>query len=111
MSKTERARQARSRAGQKHGSAQPIGAALDRLVQGLGIARTLKEYSVLTQWSSIVGEQIGRVAVAQRIENGILLVRVTTAPWRAELTMKRAEIIQKINSTLGGRIITDIRFR
>ena len=111
MSSMGRAGRAKRRPGSATGSAQSIGAAMGQLVEGLGIARTLKQYDVLTRWASIVGEQIARVTTAQRIEHGILYVHVATAPWRAELTMKRVEIIQKINTTLGDSIVTDIRFR
>jgi predicted nucleic acid-binding Zn ribbon protein len=36
---------------------------------------------------------------------------VTTAPWRAELSMKRLEILQKINRAVGADVVKDIRFR
>lgn len=105
MSKTERAGRVRS------GPVRPIGEALEQLIEELGIARTLKQYDVLTLWDSIVGEQIARVTQAQRIEKGVLFVHVFSAPWRAELTLKRREIIQRINAMLDGTVITDIRFR
>jgi predicted nucleic acid-binding Zn ribbon protein len=36
---------------------------------------------------------------------------VTTAPWRAELSMKRLELIEKMNTRVGTRVVNDIRFR
>jgi predicted nucleic acid-binding Zn ribbon protein len=111
MSKMERAGRGKSGRAFKTRSPQPVGAALAQLIDGLGIAQTLKQHDVLTLWNSIVGERIARVTTAQRIERGVLYVHVSTAPWRAELTMKRVEIIQKINKTLGRTIVTDIRFR
>jgi len=105
MSKTERAGRART------SPPQPLAVALEQLVEGLGIARTLKQYDVLTLWSSIVGEQIARVTNAQRIEKGVLYVHVSSAPWRAELAMKKGEIIKKINKAVGDTVVTDIRFR
>ncbi len=111
MSKMEHAGLGSDGRAMQAGSAQPVGVALKHLVEALGIARTLKQYDVLTLWESVVGEQIARVASAQRIENGVLFVRVTTAPWRAELAMKRVEIMQKINAAIGERIVTEIRFR
>ena len=89
----------------------PAAAAIGELVHRLGIGKTLSQYDVMTSWESIVGEQIARVAKAQRIENGVLFVGVTTAPWRAELSMKRIEIIDKINRALGKNIVKEIRFR
>jgi predicted nucleic acid-binding Zn ribbon protein len=66
---------------------------------------------VITFWAEMVGEQIARVTEAQRMENGVLFVSVSTAPWRAELSMKRMEIMKKINSTLGKNVVKEIRFR
>lgn len=77
----------------------------------MGITRKLREYNIVTSWDDIVGAQIGRVAKPQRIERGVLFVGVSSAPWRAELSMRRREIIQKINDSIGKKIILDIRFR
>lgn len=92
---------------------QPLAldAALGELTASLGITRKLREYSIITSWKELVGEQIARVAKPQRVENGVLLVTVESAPWRAELTMRRREIVAKINAATGKKAIVDIRFR
>jgi predicted nucleic acid-binding Zn ribbon protein len=92
---------------------QPLAfnAALNEFAASVGITKKLREYSVLTSWETIVGEQIARVAKPQRIDNKILLVAVTSAPWRTELSMRRREIIEKINTAVGKRVVQDIRFR
>lgn len=77
----------------------------------LGIDGALRKYRVITEWDDVVGEQIARVARPQRIENGVLFVSVSSAPWRAELTLKRTEIIQKLNEAAGSGVVKDIRFR
>jgi len=80
-------------------------------VRQLGITKTLRQYDVITSWQEIVGDQIAKVAKAERMENGTLFVSVASAPWRAELTMKRQEIIGKINAAMGGKVVREIRFR
>jgi predicted nucleic acid-binding Zn ribbon protein len=92
---------------------QPLAleAALHTLVEDLGLAKKLREYDVITLWSRIVGEQISRVATAQRIEDGILFVSVSSASWRAELSMRRNEIMGKINETMRKQVVREIRFR
>jgi len=111
MSKTERAGRGKTGRDSRAGSLQPIGVALVQLVDSLGISQTLKQYDILRLWGSIVGERIARVTKAQRIEQGVLYVHVSTAPWRTELAMKRVEIVRKINKALGSTVVTDIRFR
>ena len=80
-------------------------------VADLGIAPTLAMYDVITGWPEAVGEAIARVSTAERMDNGILHVSVISAPWRAELTLKRRAIIDKLNTRAGGTIVKDIRFR
>lgn len=88
-----------------------VGVLLQELVNELGIGQTLRQYNVITSWPSIVGEKIAGVTTPQRIENGILFVQVSTAPWRAELAMRRMEILEKVNTAAGKKVIRDIRFR
>jgi len=86
-------------------------AAIQDLAKHLGLERNLEDYQVITSWAEMVGEQIAKVTQAQRMENGVLFVGVSTAPWRAELSMKRMEIMQKINTAFGKKVVKEIRFR
>jgi predicted nucleic acid-binding Zn ribbon protein len=88
-----------------------VGAAIQDLAKHLGLEKHLEDYQVITSWPDVVGDQIAKVTEAQRMENGILFVGVSTAPWRAELSMKRMEIIQKINGMFGKSVVKEIRFR
>lgn len=90
---------------------EPLAEALDAFVHQLGITKKMKQVSILTSWPDIVGEQIARVTEAERIENGILFVKTTTAPWRNELSMRRLELLEKINAAAGAKIVKEIRFR
>lgn len=85
--------------------------ALEEFACSLGIDGTLRRYAVIAEWEAAVGEQIARVTRPQRVEHGILFVSVTSAPWRAELTLRRREIIRRVNAAVGGDVVKDIRFR
>ncbi len=106
----------RGRAGRHKGRGkgrQPraLGDAIEELVTTIGIAAPLRRFSVLTSWERIVGEQVAKVATAERIDDGVLIVRVASAPWRAELTMRRGDILGKIAAVVGEGVVRDIRFR
>jgi predicted nucleic acid-binding Zn ribbon protein len=92
---------------------QPVSVsqAMGDLIRELGIGKTLSEYGVITRWSEVVGERIAAVARPERFERGVLFVSVSSAPWRAELTLRRQEIIDKINAAAGGTVVRDVRFR
>lgn len=84
--------------------------ALGELVESLGIGKKLHEYEAVTRWEEIVGEQIAKVSAPTRIDKGALVVKVSNGPWRNELTLRKEEIISKINTTLGEGVVRDIRF-
>jgi predicted nucleic acid-binding Zn ribbon protein len=111
MFTTARAGRAKSGKSASRKGPEPIGKAIDDLIRRMGMTKALKQYSVITSWNEIVGEHIGRMTKAQRMEQGVLIVSVESAPWRAELTMKRREIIEKLNRAMGERVVKDIRFR
>ena len=93
------------------GHPQAIGEALGKLTKSLGIEKAVDEYVAVASWPQIVGERIAGISKAQRIENGVLFVAVSTAPWRTELAMQRHQIIRKINEEAGKEIVKEIRFR
>jgi predicted nucleic acid-binding Zn ribbon protein len=84
---------------------------MGELFAQLGIEGTLRQYNILVSWPAIVGEKIARVTTPMKVERGILFVSVATAPWRAELVLRKPEIIQKLNREAGRPVIRDIRFR
>ncbi len=88
-----------------------IGTVLDGLVKDLGIGQKIEENGVFEVWESVVGQRIAEVARAERVEKGVLLVRVSAAPWRTELTFRKSEILAKIHERMHSDVIHDIRFR
>jgi predicted nucleic acid-binding Zn ribbon protein len=94
----------------QHRSIKPIGFALDELVNSLGINKKLKEYDAIIYWDSVVGKQIAKMASATRITQGVLFVHVKTSTWRNELTLRKKEIIDKLNTVVGLDAVKDIKF-
>ena len=89
----------------------PIGKAIQQLVGELGIAPTLAEYDLLSSWPEVVGERIAEVTIPEHIERHVLYVKVNSSSWRAELTIRRREIIEKLNGRMGAKVVRDICFR
>lgn len=95
----------------KHKGPRTLADALGEAMAELGIGSKMREYDVVNLWPSIVGEQIARVAHAESIANGKLLVRVTRSTWRNELVFLKAELITRINAVMHEEIVKDIIFR
>lgn len=70
-----------------------------------------RDYSVITQWEQIVGPKIAAVAHAEKLERGTLTVRVASAAWRYEMTMRSAEVLRKIADACGHDLVREIRWR
>lgn len=88
-----------------------IGDALEELVENLGIGKKLREQDVFSLWDEAVGERIAKVAKPTRILQGTLFVSVKTGVWRNELSMRKQEIMGRLNEILNEEIVKDIKFR
>lgn len=92
-------------------SAKSVGSALDELVSSLGIQKKLQEYDAVIYWESVVGERIAQMTKVTRILQGVLFVHVKTSTWRNELTLRKKEIIDKLNNIIGAEVVKDIKFQ
>ena len=88
-----------------------LGSVIDDLLHQLGIHTKLKQYDIVDVWASIVGAQIAEVTSVDKIERNVLVIKVTAAPWRTELTFRKKEILEKIHAAMNSDAIKDIRFR
>lgn len=85
--------------------------AIDGLVRELGLRGRLKEYDAVLRWDEAAGPHIAKVTSAEKIQRGVLTVRVSNATWRYELTMRKQDLVAKINALLGEEVVKDIRFQ
>jgi hypothetical protein len=95
----------------KHKGPKKLDLAILSAVEDLGLALKIEQSKVLDDWPVIVGEQIAKVTVAERLESGKLFVHVTRATWRNELIFLKADLIIKINAYANREIVKDIIFR
>jgi predicted nucleic acid-binding Zn ribbon protein len=95
----------------KSRSASSLADALRQLLRSLGIETKVKQNLAAASWPKIVGEGVAKVSAVDRVENGILFVKVESSSWRNELVFMRRDIIKKMNSFLGDEVIVDIRFK
>ena len=84
--------------------------AIEEAIDSTGIKSALSQEAAVVLWGSVVGETVSSVTKAERVESGVLIVKVETAVWRQELHMQKEEIINKINKKIGTRAIREIRF-
>ena len=91
-------------------SPEKLGSILGDILSERGYNTMCKEYEVISKWVEIVGERISEVTECSRIEDGVLYVKVSSAPWRQEMVYLKQEILKQIKSRTGCDTIKDIIF-
>ncbi|MDH7602592.1 MAG: DUF721 domain-containing protein [Armatimonadota bacterium] len=86
------------------------GSVLAETLSKLGLRRRLKERELLLQWPAVVGSHIAASTRAERIADGVLLVKCKSSAWANELSLHKGEIIGRLNQVAGEALIKDIRF-
>jgi predicted nucleic acid-binding Zn ribbon protein len=96
----------------KHGyeTPQKIDVILDEVLSQKGYYSVCKEYAIMQKWPTFVDPAFAAVTKCEKIENGILYVKVKTAPWRQDAAYMKDKIVIKIQKDLGCPTIKDIVF-
>ena len=87
-----------------------VGTILEEILSERGYLTVCKEYSIAYKWSSIAPEKLASVSTCERIENGVLYVKVLSAPWRQEAVYLKDGILHRIQTEEGCPTIHDIVF-
>jgi predicted nucleic acid-binding Zn ribbon protein len=88
----------------------PVAEALASWLARSGFGRRLEQASVVAEWPALVGPQIAAVTQPESVTpDGVLRVRVATAPWAAELGLMTPRILARVNAGRRARI-TEIRW-
>jgi hypothetical protein len=87
---------------------EKIDSILDTVLQERGYLSICKEYDVISQWKDIVGDKVASVTQCDRIENGTLFIRVTSASWRQEIVYLKKLLLEKIRSKSDCKSIKNI---
>ena len=89
----------------------PLAEALEAWVKRTGLVKRMDQAIVVEEWAELVGPQIAKVTMPDGVsQEGILRVKVATAPWASELQMMTPKIIGRLNTGRPARPITGIRW-
>lgn len=83
---------------------------LSEILSGNNFDKKLCELRAAEVWPEIVGPAVNRRTVELRVSNGVMLVRVTSAAMRQELTFHKEMLVSSINKMVGDDTIKDIKF-
>ena len=89
----------------------PLAEALQAWIKRKGYIKRMDQAVVVEEWAALVGPQIAQVATPEAVSpEGVLRVKVATAPWASELQLMTPKIIGRLNTGRPARPITGIRW-
>lgn len=83
---------------------------LDSFMNHIGLDTRLHEMKILDVWKQCVGESIAEFSTPVELRKSKLFVSVENAAWRYELSLRKEEIMEKLNSHFNKKLIREIIF-
>ncbi len=75
-----------------------------------GLETPLNQKRLVEAWPQVAGPMVARYTLNTFIYNQTLFVRLSNPALRADLSMHRQELTQRLNAVVGEQVITDVRF-
>jgi len=73
------------------------------------IREVVSQSEVVEKFEKIFPE-FKKIAIAKKVRNGILFLRVENAVWRSELHLNKSLMIEKINAHFDKKVVNNIKF-
>lgn len=81
------------------------------VLRAIGSSTEVAEAAALAAWKYATGRGLQSHAVATRLESQILIVEVRDPIWQKQLETMKNELLFRVNSVLGQRLVKDIELR
>lgn len=88
----------------------PLSEVLQRFLRENGLETPLQQKRLIDSWEKIAGKAVARYTQEKFIRNQTLFVKISNPALRADLSMMREELMNRLNQEVGSRLITEIRF-
>ena len=75
-----------------------------------GLETPLQQKRLVEAWPEVAGPVIAQYTLNTYIYNQTLYVRLSNPALRADLSMRRSELVKRLNDYVGEQVITDVRF-
>ena len=87
----------------------PVNDIVLQILRQQGLETPLLQRRLIALWEDVVGPVVARYTKEKYIKNQTLVVKVSNAALRADLTMFRSQLCDKHNAAVGARIISEVR--
>jgi predicted nucleic acid-binding Zn ribbon protein len=75
-----------------------------------GLETPLLQKRLIDSWQEVAGEMIAGYTENVYIRNQTLYVKLSSPALRADLSMMRKEMVQRLNAHVGTQVIVDIKY-
>ena len=95
----------------KRTEAKSIAEIIGNFMQQEDIEDAVLEQKALRLWNQVVGPGVNRMTTERFVDNGVITVKISSAPLRNDLMLSRTAIITQLNQLVGKPVIKEIVFR
>jgi len=93
-------------------TSKTVSGLISQLMGTLGLSERLREEEVTKAWREIVGDFVANHSAPQRLQNGVLTVRVLQPTVHYELDrVFKPQLLAKLKSRFGSTTIRELKFR
>ncbi|SHK78086.1 Protein of unknown function [Desulfatibacillum alkenivorans DSM 16219] len=90
---------------------EELSAVLERILNATDNKLNPEIDRIFAVWSQCVDPDTAKNAQPESFKQGMLMVKVSSAPWSQQLEYEKRFIMERINSLIGARLVTEIRFK
>lgn len=94
----------------KRREAHDITQLLNLYLREEGLETPLNQHRLMVAWPEVAGKVVAKYTRDLKIYNQVLVVHLNSATLRAELQMRRSELMKQLNDKVGSIVIYDIKF-
>lgn len=94
----------------KRREAHDITQLLNLYLREEGLETPLNQHRLMAAWPEVAGKVVAKYTRDLKIYNQVLVVHLNSAALRAELQMRRSELMKQLNEKVGSIVIYDIKF-
>jgi len=87
----------------------PLADVLNRCLRQNGLETPLLQKRLIDSWGTVTGRMVERYTAEKYIRNQVLYVKITSPALRADLSMMRSRLVERLNGQVGSMVITDVR--
>jgi predicted nucleic acid-binding Zn ribbon protein len=91
-------------------SSTSVGEAIEQLLDAYKIRGRYNETYITARWQELVGTAIAQRTESVTVREGILYIRLSSAPLRQELLLAKTKFVEMLNKEIGANVLTDIVF-